>query len=269
MVEAMAFLKRRPAAMPWGGGTLLMGWADEAGNDRPLSVLELRRIPELSVIHRAERFIEFGAAVTLSAISGLPPVLELEPLRSAIRLVGTASVRNLATIGGNVAAKNSFMTLYPALACMDAALEVRDPGGARWMSVHGLVGDDGRPAFPASSIATRVRVPTEPWDATVVRRLGQPGPGESFAPTFAAAVRFEKGTVAELRLVASGRTLARDRTIELGLIGKRLPLGQRVVEEAIEAAAACAAGAGFTGEQARRFGEHAGAFLETAAEEPS
>jgi len=263
----MAFLKRRPDAIPWAGGTLLQTVVDEAANDRPVSVLDLGGIPELTVVNRSDRYLELGACVSLATILALPGSLSLEPLREAAGHIGTATIRNLATIGGNIASRTSFMTCFSALACMDAAIELRDAAGSRWLGIHALIDDDNRPRFPAATLLTRVRVPTMPWDAAALHRLGEAFRGEAYAATFAAAARFEKETISELRLVAAGRCIVRDRALELSLIGKRLPLSSRDIETAQAAASQKAGEAGFDDRLSKRYGQYVAAFLSGIQEE--
>ncbi len=241
MAEAMLFLKRHPDAIPWSGGTLLLTGNDRAMEDKPVSVLDLGGIPELGVINRSERYLELGAGVPLSTILALPSNLSLEPLRKALTLIGTASIRNLATLGGNVAARSSFMTGFSALACMDAAVELRDVSGSRWMGIH---------AIPATS-----------WDAAVIRRLGEPSRHEIVPSSFVATARFEKGTISELRIIAAGLRMVRDRALELSLVGKRLPLSAKDIEAAGNSAMAKAMETGFDKAQSRRHGAFVMAFL--------
>lgn len=261
MAEAIAFLKTHPHAVPWAGGTLLSTRSDRHDGDKPVSILDLDGIPELTVINRSDRYLELGSCVTLSTILSLPANVALGPLREAARLVGTTTVRNLATIGGNLAARGSFMTCFAALACMDAAIEIRDAGGSRWVPIHALINDDDRPGFPAASILARVRLPTLQWDSMAVRRLGVLARGEPCPATFVAAARLEHETISELRLLAAGLRIVRDRTLELSLVGKKLPLSARDVEAAEYSASHRATVAGFGETRSRLYGHYVAAFL--------
>ena len=261
MAEAIAFMKTHPRTVPWAGGTLLSTRNDRHEGEKPVSILDLDGIPELSVINRSDRYIELGSCVSLSSILSLPAMVPLRPLREAARLVGTATIRNLATIGGNLAARDSFMTCFAALACMDAAVEIRDAGGTRWTSIHALINDDDRPGFPTASLLTRVRIPTLPWDSVSVCRLGQLMQGEPCQATFVAAARFERDTLSELRLLAAGLRIVRDRTLELALVGKKLPLSTRDIEAAETSSSRNATRAGFDETRARLYGHYVAAFL--------
>ncbi|MBN1519971.1 MAG: FAD binding domain-containing protein [Spirochaetales bacterium] len=227
--EAVASLKRRPDAILWAGGTLLMSDPSCIPADRLVSIVDIGRLPELAGIHRTERYVEVGAAVTLASLLALPKPALLGPLAMAAAAVGTASVRNLATLGGTIACRNRFMSCFAALSCMDAAVELRDPRGVRWHGIHKLVGPGNRPAFPEASMLTRVRLPHLSWDAVVVRALGDPPYPHPDASTFAACARIEQGVLADLRVAVSGRILVRDRSLEMTLAGRRLPLSRREI----------------------------------------
>lgn len=230
--EAMAFLKRRPGAVPWAGGTLLMTDRGALPGNRPVTVLDVHGLPELGTVSRSDRYLELGACVTLARMLDLPSGVEMAPLRLAASGIGTSSVRDLATIGGNLGSRRAFMSCFPALSCMDAAVELRDAAGVRWSSVHRLVGEDGRPRFPEATLLTRVRVPVGPWDAVVVRPVGPAFFPDPDAATFCAAARISKGALTDVRLAAAGAFLVRDRELEMSLTGKKAPAPRRIAEAA-------------------------------------
>ena len=77
-----------------GGGTGKFPFAEK--------VLAISSIPELSTIEKKERFIEFGSAVTLSRILDVGRTNMSPVLYDAIKTIASESVRNIATIGGNI-----------------------------------------------------------------------------------------------------------------------------------------------------------------------
>ena len=245
IAEALAFMKRRPDCIPWAGGTLLSGQTGLRRSDRPVAILDLGRIAELRQTSRSERYMEFGACVTLSSILALPAHLQLEPLREAAGMIGTSTVRSLATLGGNVAARQSFLSCFAALSCMDAMLEIRNAAGTAWVSIQSIVGFDWAPAFPEASLLTRIRVPARSWDFTAVRRLGDASGGNRTGAVFAATARLDRGAIAEVRLVAAGMKMVRDRDLELSLPGKRFPLTGKALEAARDLAVTTALDRGF------------------------
>lgn len=225
--EALLFLKRYPEAVPWAGGTLLMTDSAAWPEGRGTAILDVHRIPELSSIHRTERYIEVGAAYSLSSILALPGSSILDPLTQAIGTIGNAAVRNLATLGGNIAARGRFMTSFPALSCLDASVELRDSAGVRWHGIHKLVGPGNQPSFPRGTLLTRVRLPVAKWDSIAIKSIGEKSFPHPDANAFCACARYDKGAISDIRIATAGRVLVRDRELELTLAGKHLPLTRR------------------------------------------
>jgi CO/xanthine dehydrogenase FAD-binding subunit len=224
LAEALDIMRRRPGILIFAGGSDILREQAGRGISLPQDLLYVRDLPELRRAGLTERFLEIGAAVTIAEMlelgeTALPPLLA-----EAARGIGTPALRNLATIGGNVACGTRFMDSWPALACLDALVELRDQGGATWMNVNRLVGEDCRPAFPKGGLLTRVRVPIERWDAFLLRKVGL---GDYPAPetaVFAFAAREEKGILIEMRVAFAGELALRSSALESSAIGRSLPL---------------------------------------------
>jgi len=222
--EALDTLKRYPEALVYGGGTDILRKQAETFIHFPREVLSIASLPELRQVLLTERFVEIGAAVRLSEILELKENAVPELLAQAIRGISTPTVRNLATIGGNLASRERFMDSWPALACLDALVEMHDAEGARWVNVNRLVDEGGHPALPGASIISRVRIPLERWDVTALRKVG---PRDCPAPetaVFACAAKADKGILSEFRLAFAGELALRPKDIESRLVGRRLPL---------------------------------------------
>lgn len=228
--EAMAYLKRRPDAVPWAGGTLIAADAAELGRNGAVAALDLHRIPELRHLFPSDRYLEVGACVSLNQLAALPDRRVAAPLKAAAAAVGSCAIRNMATLGGNLAAKARPMSTLPALSCVDAVLELRSPAGGRWLSVHGLVGPDGRVALPQATLVTRIRVGLQSWDSVEFRLCGGGPYPHPDAAAFCACARASTGTLGELRVAYAARALVRSREAETELVGRRLPLPRRDID---------------------------------------
>ncbi len=225
--ELFDILKRHPDALLYAGGTEILREQGGRAVELPETVISIYALPELRRVDLTERFLEIGAAITLSEIldlgdTALPPLLA-----EALRGIGTASLRNLATLGGNLACRSRFMDAWPVLACLDALVEFRNAGSSAWINVNRLAGQDGRPAAPIGGVMTRIRVPLERWDATALRKVGRRDYPASETAVFALAARGEKGILAEFRLAFAGETALRLEEIEARIIGRSLPLSER------------------------------------------
>jgi len=224
--EALDILKRVPGALVLAGCTDYLREQGRRALDLPPDVILVRDLPELRRAGLTERFLEIGAAVTLSELLDLGDAALNPLLAEALRGIGTPVLRNLATLGGNIASRGRFMDAWPALACLDALVELRDQGGATWMNVNRLVGENGAPAFPQGGLLTRIRVPIERWDACFLRKVG---PSDYPAPdtaVFAFAARAEKGILVDMRIAFAGERALTSKSLESSAIGRSLPLSQ-------------------------------------------
>jgi CO/xanthine dehydrogenase FAD-binding subunit len=224
LTEALDIMRRRPGILVFAGGTEILREQGARGISLPHDVLCVRDIPELRRAGLTERFLEIGAAVTISEMlelgeAALPPLLA-----EAVRGIGSPALRNLATLGGNIASGRRFMDSWPALACLDALVELRDQGGATWMNVNRFVGADGLTSFPEGGLLTRVRVPIERWDAYLLRKVGLSDYPAPETAVFAFAAREEKGILVEMRIVFAGEIALGSRALEASVIGRSLPL---------------------------------------------
>jgi CO/xanthine dehydrogenase FAD-binding subunit len=232
--EALDIMRKRPGILVFAGGTEILREQGGRGISLPPDLLYVKDLPELRRAGLTERFLEIGAAITISEMlelgeTALPPLLV-----EAARGIGTPVLRNLATLGGNIAGKSRFMDTWPALACLDALVELRDQGGSTWMNVNRLVGDDGRPAFPEGGLMTRIRVPIARWDAFLLRKVG---PGDYPSPdtaVFAFAARAEKGILVDMRIAFAGEIALRSRNLESSAIGRNLPLSRHEKASIVE-----------------------------------
>jgi len=111
------------------GGTDVMVAINE-GLERVDSWLNLRKVQSLQVIERTDKGIRIGAGVTFAAIE--TELRHIAPaLAQAASTVGSRQIRNVATIGGNIAtASPAGDSLLPLLA-YDAEVDLVGVRGAR------------------------------------------------------------------------------------------------------------------------------------------
>jgi len=227
LLELLDLMRRLPGALLYAGGTEILRQQAGRGVSLPAEVICIYGLPELRKASLSERYLDVGAAVTLAEVLELAGSALPSLLADALRGIGTPALRNLATLGGNLASRDRFMDAWPALACLDALVELRDSGGATWINVNRLRGEDGRPAFPEGGLLTRVRIPLERWDALALRKVGgrdYPGPDTA---VFALAARAEKGILAAFRLAFAGQVALRLQEVETRILGRSLPLSER------------------------------------------
>jgi len=226
LAEALDTMRRIPGILIFAGGSDILREQGGLGLSFPPDLLYVRDLPELRRAGLTERFLEIGAAVTVSEMLELGEAALHPLLARAVRGIGSPALRNLATLGGNIASKGRFMDSWPALACLDALVELRDQGGSTWMNVNRLVGENGKPAVPEGGLMTRIRVPIERWDAYLLRKVGLSDYPAPETAVFAFSARAEKGILVEMRIAFAGEVALRSPSLESSAIGRGLPLSR-------------------------------------------
>jgi CO/xanthine dehydrogenase FAD-binding subunit len=214
-------LRSRPLA---GGTDLVLLTRLEPGVcDR---VVDISLVPELHQIQRAANHVTIGAASTFSEIIESDIVAETAPvLQQACRLVGATQVRNLGTLGGNVANAAACADSLPALICLDTTARVLTPDGEQTQPVAEWVRGPNRTLIPPGGLLVSLSYEMPlPGSRSVFLKLGRRNAMAISRLTVAALGRLDNaGRIAEARLVPGSATphIERFRTVEESLIGQK------------------------------------------------
>ena len=129
--DALAAKAAHPEAVPIAGGTDVMV---ELNFDRrrPLAVLDLTRVGELTSHDAYDGWLRVGAGVTYTRVidelgAALPG------LAMACRTVGSPQIRNRGTIGGNLGSASPAGDTHPMLLATGAEVELASTAGSRRM----------------------------------------------------------------------------------------------------------------------------------------
>lgn len=117
LAEALEALAS-PGSVPIGGGTDLLSTVDE-GLLAPARVVDLQSLPDWAEITRAaDGALRLGAGVAIATLAEHPLVRELAPaLAAAAAAVGSPALRNMGTLGGNLAQRQRCWYLRRGVAC--------------------------------------------------------------------------------------------------------------------------------------------------------
>ncbi len=234
LADLLSLKRRRPDLYIFAGGTQTLYNNTTKYPRIARTVASIRHLEELKRVHRTERYIEFGACVSLSEIAhiggrSVPPVLV-----EAIRSIASAPIRSLASIGGNICARENRLTLFPVLSVLDARIELRSYRGSRWVPIARLIGSAGDIDIADTEVLTRIRIPLADWNYCIHRRLEKGPAPNRWSLSFCGLAHTERGVLTDLRCIfgSVGKLLVRNREIEAGLAGKKAPLLRRDINSA-------------------------------------
>ncbi|HUX41020.1 MAG TPA: FAD binding domain-containing protein [Rectinemataceae bacterium] len=241
-VADLLYLQREnPAILLYAGGTEILRERGTRFVDLPPVIALIDGIQELKSISRSEGFVDLGAGLKISELLAIKKGTLPESLVRNLRGIATPAIRNLATLGGNLATRRRFMDCWSILACLDATIELRDGAGPRWINANRLADDAGKPAFPVGALLTKVRVPLERWTHGTTKKLGNQAWPSDESATFSMIARVEKGMVESIRMAWAGTTAFRFPELEGRVIGLRLPFDPEDREAIVEGFAEAAA----------------------------
>jgi aerobic carbon-monoxide dehydrogenase medium subunit len=209
LAEAVALIDPDdPSVRPIAGGTALMLMM-KAAVFRPTRLVSLRRIePRFSAIAVGpDGELRIGAMATLSALERSAAVRNFAPvIAETLRILSNVRVRNVATVGGNLAHGDPHMDLPPLLIALGARIATASPSGERMLAVDDLFAGYYETVLERNELITELRIPAQgKWRAAYVKCTT--GSADDWpALGVAAAIETDGQAVQSVRLVASAAT---------------------------------------------------------------
>ena len=237
IAEACGLLKQyNGEAKVFAGGahlTILM----KQGLYQPKALVNIKKIAELKGIKfGASEGLSIGALVTHHEVETSALVKEKFPvLCEAEKEVANIRVRNMGTIGGNLASGEPLTDLSQVLISLDAKIEIVGPGGSRTIPVEQLFVDFYQTSLAEDEILTRVVIPQLPVRSGVEYiRFSSSSVVDKPSVGVSVRISLEPGTelcqTARVVLGCVGATPVRARNAEALLAGKKVT--PEIMEEA-------------------------------------
>jgi CO/xanthine dehydrogenase FAD-binding subunit len=177
VIEAIAALTSAPGpALPLAGGTDILLDLQQGRHPPVHTIVDLTDISEMKVIETRDDRLFIGAGMPLSRIARNPLVAShAQALVEACDLVGGPQVRNVATLGGNVAHALPAADGTIGLMCLEAQAEVAGLGGNRRVSLPEMFLGPGKSALQSGEIIIGFYVDqTKPGQASCFKRIMRP-----------------------------------------------------------------------------------------------
>lgn len=231
--EALQMLHGNPHARIANGGTGASGRPESKAVHRQRKLLSLHRVEELARIGRTERHLDIGATATLQDVirvgSNVVPAVLLDCLRS----IAPYSVRNLATLGGNLCDPSMQLTATAVLNGLEAEVELRRQGRARRLPLSRLRNPDGSLVLEEGELLTRIRIPLSAHSHQRFFRSGLPYVHDERTLVFSALAQVERGLVSGIAVAAAsgGPRVFRNRDLEAETVGRRARFSPREAEQ--------------------------------------
>jgi carbon-monoxide dehydrogenase medium subunit len=161
LADAVALL-----AAPAGEARLLAGGTDliirlRDGSMRPTTVIDVKGIAELDAeIREHDGHLRIGARTVMSDILADERIpRDFQALAEGAAVVGSAQIRNRATLAGNICNASPAADTAPALLVYGARVVVAGPGGARTIPIEAFFVRSGVTTLAAGELVTAIELP--------------------------------------------------------------------------------------------------------------
>ncbi len=226
MDDLWGTLAEYESAVVYAGGTDLLAKRRQ-GLVRSNMLVCLERIQALRGVWEAGDHLFIGAGTTHSQLlrsveirSGCPV------LARALSVIGSPSIRNMGTIGGNVVTASPAGDSLPALHVLDAEVEIRSQGGCRRMSIGDFIRGPGHVDLNSGEIVSGISLRKTPdFHIHFYEKVGLRSGLACAVASMAALVRLsEKNIIEKIRLAwgSVGPKIVVQGQVERFLEGKPL-----------------------------------------------
>jgi CO/xanthine dehydrogenase FAD-binding subunit len=222
--EVVALLAGGGNAKLLAGGTDLVIALRER-TVRPDALIDLSCVEGLRDIYEEGETLHIGAGVTFTQLQYSPLAAEYCPaLCDAAGQMGAVQVRNLATLGGNVANAATAADGLPALLAMDAVAVIKSPKGGRTLPVAQVVTGINKTCLGPDELICEFQMRARPGAAKVFQKIGRRKALAISRINLAVCAQMdgEKVEIASVAVGAVGKTCYRVTEVEDFLAGKRL-----------------------------------------------
>jgi CO/xanthine dehydrogenase FAD-binding subunit len=193
--EALISLARTRDALVIGGGTLVMPKV-QAGLSGVGALISLAKLKLDKIAIKGDK-VTIGAATTLAAIGEERGLAFLHP---AIESVGSPTLRNLATIGGNLFTEQPYGDIAVCLLALDAQATVAAKRDVRKIAVAEIL----KKGIGREAIVTAISFKKPDKGTWFYRKAMRRAANSASIVTIAAHLPQRKGRVAKARIALGG-----------------------------------------------------------------
>ena len=147
---------------------LMMGGTDllidiQTGRARPSHIVSLNRVTSLGGITAVDDGVRIGAAATISQLEMSDIIRERFPaILDPVREMGSPQIRNMSTVGGNIAGAVPSADLPPILMVMNARVTLWSRSGQRVLPLEALFTGPRQTARRDDEVLTEIVIPFPP-----------------------------------------------------------------------------------------------------------
>ena len=199
LAEASHLFAAEHAQLLAGGTDIIIGM--KALTETPQSVISLQKIPGLAgITTEADNSISIGATTKVREVELSADIQQHHTaLAEGASEIGSVQIRNLATIGGNIAHASPAADTVAGLLVADAQVDIASADGERTVPINELFTGPGQTVLTPGEIITRFRLPNPASGSHYIKHKIREVMDLAFIGV-AAAVNLDNGTITDARI---------------------------------------------------------------------
>ena len=239
LAEASRLFAQEHAQLLAGGTDLVIGM--KALTEAPQSVISLQKIPGLAgITTESDNSISVGAMTSVRAVELSADIQQHHTaLAEGAGEIGSIQIRNLATIGGNIAHASPAADTVAGLLVADAQVDIASADGERTVPIDELFTGPGQTVLAPGEIITRFRLPSPASGSHYIKHKIREVMDLAFIGV-AASVNLDNGVITDARIGLAAVAPTPIRATEAEDLLKGNELTAELLTQAGEAAAAAA-----------------------------
>ena len=182
-------LRSAPGLVPYTGGTDLM-----VRPNLSASYLFLNKIPEMRKITQDDDYIRFGAACTFAEVASHP--LTPAILREACLSVAAPAIRNVGSVGGNIANGSAKADSALVFMATDSLLRLASAQGERILPLKDFYLGRKKTALADDELLVEILMPRRDYDNYSYTKVGARGALAISRVSFAGVLEIAEGKIA-------------------------------------------------------------------------
>ena len=199
LAEASRLFAQEHAQLLAGGTDLVIGM--KALTEAPQSVISLQKIPGLAgITTESDNSISVGAMTSVRAVELSADIQQHHTaLAEGAAEIGSIQIRNLATIGGNIAHASPAADTVAGLLVADAQVDIASADGERTVPIDKLFTGPGQTVLAPGEIITRFRLPSPASGSHYIKHKIREVMDLAFIGV-AASVNLDNGVITDARI---------------------------------------------------------------------
>ncbi len=235
--EALAILQEEPYSKIIAGGTDLLLELQQGRHAPVRTLVDVSQIAAIQQLTINEEALWIGAAVPLNCVVAWEPTRQFATaLFEAASLIGGPQVRNVATLGGNVAHALPAADGAIALLALDAQVILATPHGERAQDLLACYAGPGKTALQPMEIIAKFKVPrSKLGEASAFRRVMRPQGVAIAIQNMGVWLRREADYIADIRIAVGPAGPVPFRALQTEQTLRGNPLSEAVLANAEKA----------------------------------